>query len=266
MARRRDDRAPGAAHSSRGRSRPIGQVPLVRALSKLSLASRSEARALIAEGRVRIDGRLATDARELVTPERLRIAIDDRLAATAAGHGTRRLIVLHKPRGTITTRRDPEGRPTVFDVMGEAARGLVAVGRLDRATSGLLVLTDDTQLAHRLTDPARGILRRYIVTVRGRLTPDTGRRIEEGLAVRGTRGTVEHLHAAALTIRKASGRETHVIVDLDEGRNREVRRLFEAVGHEVTRLHRIAFGPFTLGTLLPGAWREATAAERAVVP
>jgi 23S rRNA pseudouridine2605 synthase len=162
------------------------------------------------------------------------------------------LLALHKPRGTVTTRRDPEGRKTVFDVVGDDADGLIAVGRLDLASSGLLLLTSDTQLANWLTDPQSAIARRYVVTVRGRLTDEHARAMQTGIA---------GLRASKVTIRKASARETHLIVELTEGRNREIRRLIQSVGHEVTRLLRVAYGPIELGTLQPGEWREISIAE-----
>jgi len=95
-----------------------------------------------------------------------------------------------------------------------------------------------------------------VVTVRGRLEPDVARQLERGIDVRASRGGTERLAAARVDVRKASNRETHLIVELDEGKNREIRRLFEAAGHEVTRLHRVSFGEFELGSLQPGAWRE----------
>jgi 23S rRNA pseudouridine2605 synthase len=228
-------------------SRP-GGVPLARALSKLGLASRSQARVLIEAGRVTIAGRVVRDPARLVHPERAQIQIDGVRAAPARW----RTIVFHKPRGTVTTRRDPEGRPTVFDAIGEDAQALVAVGRLDLATSGLLILTTDTQLANWLTDPAHAIRRRYVVTVRGSLTDDDAAHMIAG---------IEGLRARSVRVRKRSSRETHLIVDLDEGKNREIRRLCEAVGHEVTALKRVAFGPLELGTLPAGQWRDVSRAE-----
>jgi 23S rRNA pseudouridine2605 synthase len=245
----RPDGAPGL--QTRG-------IPLARALSKRGLASRKDARALILAGRVRVNGRLVKDPSLPVTPERARIEIDTLVAPPRAA---RRVIAFHKPRGVVTTRRDPEGRPTVFDVLGDAGIGLVAVGRLDRASTGLLLFTNDTQLAHRLTDPANRVVRRYVATVRGRVDPDTARRLEQGVDVRSSRGSTERLAASRVEIRKASNRETHLIVELTEGKNREVRRLFDAAGHEVTRLHRIAFGEVELGTLQPGQWRDVLMGE-----
>jgi 23S rRNA pseudouridine2605 synthase len=227
-------------------------VPLERALSKIGAASRKEARQLVLDGRVRVDGRVEADPFAHVIPERAAIEIDDaRVRRTAT-----RLIALHKPRGVVTTHRDPEGRRTVFDVLGDAGQGLIAVGRLDRASTGLLLLTNDTKLAAALTDPAKRVVRRYVVTVRGRVETAQARVLEDGLDVSAPGGASEWLGAARVTIRKASGRETHLIVELVEGRNREIRRLFDAIGHEVTRLHRIAYGSVELGDLQPGAWRE----------
>lgn len=227
---------------------PRGRVALERALSKLGLASRTEAQGLIRSGAVTVNGNVVTDPLAASSPERDVI----RIAGRAAEPRVWRTIAFHKPRGCVTTRRDPQGRPTVFDRLGEEGRGLVAVGRLDLATSGLLLLTTDTQLAERLTNPANAVVRRYVVTVRGEVTAEQCAALERGH---------EGMRAASVRIRKRSRRETHLIVELTEGKNREVRRLFASIGHEVTRLLRVAYGPIELGTLQPGAWREITAAE-----
>jgi 23S rRNA pseudouridine2605 synthase len=221
-------------------------------LSKLGFASRTHARVLIAQGRVRVNGSVITDPSARIVPERARIAIDE----IAQTRQERRVLILHKPRGVVTTRRDPEGRRTVFDVLGEAGRGLVAVGRLDRASTGLLVFTNDTAFANWMTDPKNGVRRRYVITIRGRLTPDEAGTIRQGIDVPTSGGKQERLSVSELEIRKTSARETHLIVTLVEGKNREIRRLFKAVGHEVTRLHRVSFGDFQLGALQPGESRE----------
>jgi 23S rRNA pseudouridine2605 synthase len=228
---------------------PRGHVALERALSKLRLASRSEARALIRDGRVTVNGARTDDPLAAVNPDRARIAID---GERRAGARAWRTIAFHKPRGTVTTRRDPEGRTTVFDVLGTAGDGLVAVGRLDFATSGLLLLTTDTQLAERLTNPANREVRRYVVTARGEVTDHACARLTAG---------VGSLRASGVTVRKRSRRETHLIVELTEGRNREIRRLFDAIDRPVTRLLRVAYGPIELGTLQPGEWREVSRDE-----
>jgi len=216
------------------------RVRLNRALSKLGILSRAQATEAIRAGRVRVGGRIIADPAHLVIPERARIALDDAPRVRAAW----RTILFHKPRGVVTTRRDPAGRATVFDVIGDEARGLNAVGRLDRATSGLLLLTTDSQFANWITDPEHGVPRVYVVTTRGRVT-------DADLAAL----------AADVTLRKASGRESHLIVRLTTGKNREVRRLFERIGREVTRLKRVRFGGLELGSLEPGRWRELSAPE-----
>ena len=225
-------------------------------MSKLGLASRTEARQLILDGRVTVNGRVVRHPTTAVALEKARISIDG--AAPAEDRAPRRVLLFHKPRGTVTTRRDPEGRRTVFDVLGDAGRGLVAVGRLDLASTGLLIFTNDTDLANRLTDPAERVPRQYVVTVRGRVTPDTARQLEHGVDVPRARsgGAPETLSASRVEIRKDSNRETHLLVELIEGKNRELRRLFAATGHEPTRIHRIRFGDYELGTLQPGEWRE----------
>jgi 23S rRNA pseudouridine2605 synthase len=223
---------------------------LNRALSKLGILSRARATAAIRAGRVRVDGRVETNPRRLVVPERARLTVDEVEEAARPW----RTLLLHKPRGVVTTSNDPEKRTTVFDLIarqGGDVRGLVAVGRLDLATTGLLLLTTDTQLANRLTDPDYAVPRVYVVTVRGRVTADDAVRLEHGIGRGASRMT-----ASSVTVRKASGRETHLVVELREGRNREVRRLFASIGHDVTRLKRMAFGRLELGDLAPGKWRE----------
>lgn len=229
-------------------------VPLERALSKLGLATRSGARALIVGGRVRVDGRLARDPLAPVVPERIRVAIDGRDTSPPAPA----TIALHKPRGVVTTRRDPEGRRTVYDLLGGFPHHVVPAGRLDFATSGLLLMTNDTRFADWVTDPANAVPRVYLVTVRGRVTDEDVKALERGVSSRD-----ETLRPQRVSIRKASQRETHLVVELVEGKNREIRRLLAAVGREVTRLRRVRFGGLTLGDLAPGAWRTVDAEELA---
>src|SRR4051812_48479430 len=156
-----------------------------------------QATGAIRAGRVSVDGRIVDDPARLVVPERVRILVDGEPRAKASW----RIILLHKPRGVVTTRRDPDGRRTVFDVVGPEADGLNAVGRLDLATSGLLLLTTDTRLAAWITDPSSAVPRVYAVTVRGDVSPET-------LAALG----------AGVTLRKRSRRESHLIVELREGK------------------------------------------------
>lgn len=230
----------------------IARVPLARALSKLGIASRAEAARLIADGRVFVSGHIVTDPRHLVHPERTAIVVDGQAVARAA----RVVIVLHKPRGVVTTRSDPEGRPTAYELVHDAGTHLVPAGRLDLASTGLLIFTNDTRLAHWLTDPQTQLPRVYLVTVRGLVEDETAQRIMRGFAVDG-----EHLQAQRVTVRKRSTRESHLVVELTEGKNREIRRLMDASGHEVTRLARVSFGGLQLGDLPPGRWRTVPEAE-----
>jgi 23S rRNA pseudouridine2605 synthase len=181
-----------------------------------------------------------------VVPERVRIEID----GCEARRPVPVTIALHKPRGVVTTRRDPEGRRTVYDLLGDFAHHVIPVGRLDYATSGLLLLTNDTRLADWLTDPVNQVPRVYLATVRGRVNEEEANELERGIVVGG-----ERLFAQSIDVRKASTRETHLIVELVEGKNREIRRLLAAIGREVTRLRRVQFGGITLDGLAPGSWR-----------
>jgi 23S rRNA pseudouridine2605 synthase len=214
-------------------------------MSKLGVASRREAIALVLAGRVRVNGRIQRDPGRLVVPERITVAIDE----VAANPPPPRTIAFHKPRGVMTTRRDPEGRPTVQALIAGAGDGLSAVGRLDQASTGLLLCTTDTQLAAWLTAPDSAVEREYAVTVRGRVDIADADRLVAGLDIDG-----ERHQAAAVRVRKTSARESHLMVVLTEGKNREIRRLCAAIGHEVTRLHRVRIGGIRLDALAPGAW------------
>lgn len=228
------------------RRRRAGEVALERALSKLGLASRSGAREAVRAGRVTVDGKMVVDPLHSVIPERS----DIRLDGAAGERGERVVIACHKPRGVVVTRSDPEGRPTIFDRIAGLPPGLVAVGRLDLATSGLLLLTNDTRLADWLTDPRNALPRVYLATVRGLVGESAAARMTAGVLDQG-----ETLRAAAVDIRKASNRESHLVLELRQGKNREVRRLCAALGHEVTRLRRVSFANIDLGELAPGEWR-----------
>ncbi|MDO9117961.1 MAG: pseudouridine synthase [Nitrospira sp.] len=223
------------------------RVTLDRLFSKLGLASRTVAQEWIRAGRVRINDRVVRTAKTWVAWPGDCVSLDEQPIQPS----TPRFVLFHKPKSVVTTRQDEKGRTTIFDVLPEELQTLHAVGRLDQATSGLLLLTNDTTLSSFLTDPANRVTRRYLVTVRGEVTEETRQDSLTGLTDEG-----ELLHCEAVTVQKRSGRESHLDVTLTEGKNREIRRLFKALGHEVIRLRRIQFGPFEIGDLPPGAWRE----------
>lgn len=225
----------------------MGQVPLGRALSKLGIMSRSQTTRLIEEGRIAVNGRLIKDPLFLLVPEKARITIDGKPAARAVAC----TVMLYKPRGVITTRSDEKGRKTVYDLLPPHLQHLHPVGRLDMASDGLLLMTTDTQLSNSLTDPDNEIPRIYAVTVTGRTTEEQLKHLSEGIEDKG-----ELLKASTITLRKTSNKESHLIIGLTEGKNREIRRMFEALGSEVTTLKRIAFGKLKLGTLKPGEFQE----------
>jgi 23S rRNA pseudouridine2605 synthase len=253
--------AKGLSRRSDGRggaTADAGKVALVRALSKLGYSSRSQAYELIRTGKVEVNGRVALDPALRVVPGLTRIEV----SGIEVERGPWHCIALNKPRKVVTSRSDPEGRPTVYDLIADVETRVVPVGRLDLASTGLLLMTSDTQLADWLTDPASRIVRRYVVTVRGELSDQSARLLQMGIDDRG-----EILKAESIEILKRSKRETHMIVALTEGKNREIRRMLKAAGHEVTRLKRIAFGGIELGDLAPGKWRNISADEfRAAFP
>jgi 23S rRNA pseudouridine2605 synthase len=218
----------------------------------MGILSRAQATEAILSGRVWVDGRIERRPSALVIPERARVQVDG-VRRSKAGW---RALILHKPRGVLTTRRDPDGRPTVYDVLDEAGHGLNAVGRLDFASSGLLLFTTDTQFANWILDPVNQVPRTYLVNVRGELGPAEAANLLKGVGAGANR-----IRATAVRLLKLSGRESLLSVELREGRNREIRRLFDAIGHEVTRLKRIQFGGLELKQLAPGEWRELGRSE-----
>ncbi|MEC4889777.1 MAG: pseudouridine synthase [Nitrospira sp.] len=218
-----------------------------RLLSKLGIASRGTSQEWVRAGRVQINGRVVRDPATWVLWPKDAISVDDRPIQDSA----KRFLLFHKPKGVITTHSDEKARKTIFDVLPADLGYLHAVGRLDQATSGLLLLTNDSVLSSYLTDPANKVMRTYLVSVRGEFTEAQANDATVGVVDNG-----ERLQCHSVKIQKSSGRESHLEVVLVQGKNREIRRLFLALGHEVTRLRRIQYGPFTLEDLPPGAWRE----------
>ena len=226
-----------------------------RALARAGIASRRAAEELVAAGRVTVNGAPARVGQS-VDPDRDRIAVDGH--AVGRPDAKRHWIVLNKPRAVLTTRSDPEGRETVFDYV-EDAPGLTYVGRLDFMTEGVLLLTTDGDAAHRLTHPSREVERTYLATVRGNAS-DAAREARRGVELEDGIVRVIDVHAEPIGSRRWTFEVT-----IAEGRNREVRRLCEALGLDVERLVRTRFGPVKLGTLPSGETRALTPKERQVI-
>jgi len=219
---------------------------LNRFLARRGVASRRAADELIAAGRVTVNGEVGRVGAQ-VTPARDRVRVDDVDVASVAA----RTLVLNKPAGVITTRRDPGRRPTVMELV-PAIPGLVPVGRLDADTRGLLLLTTDGELAHRVAHPRHGLRKRYIATVQPRPSAAQLRRLTDGV-------TLDDGRARAVSADRGPGGTLEVV--MAEGRKREVRRLCAAVGLDVRDLVRVALGPLTLEDLAEGSARDLTAAE-----
>jgi 23S rRNA pseudouridine2605 synthase len=219
-------------------------------LARAGVASRREAEKLIAERRIRLANRVVESPATFVRPGD-RVTLDQKPVASPA---RTRLFRYHKPAGLVTTHRDPQGRPTVFENLPAGLPRLVSVGRLDLNSEGLLLLTNDGALARRLELPANGWLRRYRVRVHGPVDERAFAALAQGVTVDGVRyGPIE----AGLDSRK--GANAWLTVSLQEGRNREVRRVLAHLGLAVTRLIRVAYGPFQLGALPRGAAEEVNA-------
>ena len=223
---------------------------LQRALARAGVASRRAAEELISAGRVTVNGAAAVLG-QTVDPARDRILLD---GAPVAAPAAAVWIVLHKPSGVMTTRDDPEGRKTVFDLVDDQP-GLTYVGRLDYMTEGVLLLTTDGEGAHRLTHPSREVERTYVALVRGN-APAAVKAVRQGVELED--GIVRAVSAEAYAL---GGRRWEFELTLTEGRTREVRRICEVLGLEVERLMRVRFGPIRLGDLAPGASRPLTATE-----
>ncbi len=204
---------------------------------------------------MRINGRTVTALGTLVAPGDL-VEVDGSVVAPPS---ELTYLLLHKPIGVVTTMSDPQGRRTVADFIPGGPR-VVPVGRLDYSTSGVLLLTDDGELAHRLLHPRFGVEKTYRAAIAGRLTPDEVRRLQHGVQL-------DDVRAAGASVRiVAAGRDRSIVeLTIHEGRNRQVRRMFEALGHRVLELARTRFGPLRLGTLAPGEVRPLAPKERAAL-
>ena len=233
---------------------------LNRFLARSGVASRRGADELIAAGSVLVNGERPPPSGVLVDPDRDTVTIDGRIVKPRTRH---RYLMLNKPVGVITTARDEAARTTVLGVVGEeglAGHRLFPVGRLDADTSGLLVLTDDGELAFRLTHPRYKVAKEYIAVVAGSPSASDLESMRTGLQLEDGKTQPAEVEVVGFDPAAGTGR-TEVRVVIREGRHRQVRRMLQAVGHKVQSLRRIGFGPLKLGRLKVGDWRVLSEGE-----
>lgn len=252
-------------------------IRLQKAMAEAGVASRRDCEALIEEGRVHVNGELVRELPAWVDPAQDRIEVDGEEIArprkTSRRSAAKTYIMLNKPRGVISTTDDPEGRRSVTDLIDlPGHHRLFPVGRLDADSTGLILLTDDGELANRLTHPRYGIAKQYQVAVRGKLGPEDMTRMRQGLflahrdpdAPRGTKvkkAAVEHVRIVSYEQDRTRGDRTTLAITLREGQNREIRRLLARLGYKVRKLKRVGIGPLQLKSIRPGAWRPLTTSE-----
>jgi 23S rRNA pseudouridine2605 synthase len=233
-----------------------GPLSLARALSKFGVCSRSEAKRRILEGRVELNGAVCRSPELRIDARRDRVRVD---GVPASDHVARVVIALHKPTGCVTTRHDPAGRPTVYDLLGDHEGYVFPVGRLDQDSSGLLVFTNDHRLGHRLTDPGHHVPKAYHVRVQGVPSDEALAALRRGVVLPPENVATKPARVKVLGARREGG--TWLEIVLGEGRNRQVRRMCSAVGHEVEELVRVRIGALDLAGLAPGEWRTLAPEE-----
>ena len=237
---------------------PTDLVPrygLARVLSKLGLCSRTQAQALVRTGRVRVNDKIVCDPESPTDAQRDRIALDGEAIAAVE----KVYVMLNKPRGYVTTTSDEQGRDTVYTLLQDGLfPWLAPVGRLDKASEGLLLFSNDSVWASRLTDPASHLDKTYHVQIDALPDDDLLQRLRIGVD-----GGGERLSAKSVRELRRGGKNAWLEIVLDEGRNRQIRRLLAALDIEVLRLVRVAIGPLLLGDLAQGKWRVLTTQESA---
>ena len=236
--------------TAKSKKRPL--KTLERVLSKAGLGSRVEARRWVHAGRVKVNGTIVRDPDRWLDMERDRVRVDDKPLVARE----RMYLLLYKPTGYLTTYKDPQGRPTVYDLIRDVGTYLSPVGRLDLDTSGLLLMTNDNRFAERVTNPESHVPKTYLVKASEVLTDEQLQQLRDGvtLADGPTRPTT-------VTRLRDSAKYTHFEITLTEGRNRQVRRMVEVLGARVLKLVRVKIGAIGIGALPIGKWRRLTRAE-----
>ena len=232
---------------------PTNTVRLQKAIADAGAASRRRAEELIAGGRVKVDGVVVTEMGVQVDPSKQKIQVDGKALKEV---GKRRYVALHKPEGYVSTVSDPHAQKKVVDLVEIPGTRLKPAGRLDADSEGLILLSDDGDFIYKVTHPSQSMGKTYIVTVEGSPDSDTLNRLARGLTLAGeTRRTAK---AQVTKLGRSSKGFTRLEIIIHEGRNRQIRRMMDTVGHPVTRLVRVQVGPVLIGNLEPGQWRELT--------
>jgi 23S rRNA pseudouridine2605 synthase len=234
-------------------NRPDEGVRLQKVLAAAGLGSRRACEQLIEAGRVEVDGKKVREQGMRVDPDSAVIKVDGLRIASASDHV---YLVLNKPKGVVSTMSDPEGRPSLAEYVADRSVRLFNVGRLDVDTEGLIMLTNDGDLAHRLAHPSFGVEKTYLAEIVGPVARDVGRRLRDGIELDD--GLVQ---ADSFKLVSTVGNRVMVEVSLHEGRKHVVRRMLSEVGHPVSRLIRTQVGPITLGNLKPGKHRRLSQQE-----
>jgi pseudouridine synthase len=225
---------------------------LDRVISKAGLGSRTDARKWIAAGAVSVNGKVIRTPDHWVDLQRDRVRLNGKPLRPLK----RIYLLLYKPKGYITSYKDPQGRPTVYDLLKDVHQWIAPVGRLDQDTSGLLILTNDNDFADFLTDPEHHVPKTYLVKTSSRLDENALQRLREGIELDD--GATR---PATVALLRESASASFLEITITEGRNRQVRRMIEAVGSRVRKLARTGIGPVQIGALEIGKWRELTPAE-----
>ena len=228
-------------------------IRLQRVLASAGMGSRRACELLIEEGRVEVDGKPVRVQGMRVNPGQAVIKVDGLRIASAADHV---YLLLNKPKGVVSTMSDPEGRPSLQDYVGDRNARLFHVGRLDADTEGLILLTNDGDLAHRLSHPSFGVQKTYLAEVTGPIARDVGKRLKAGIELEDGLVSIDSFRLVSQV-----GSRVMVEVSLHEGRKHVVRRMLAEVGHPVTQLVRTDLGPISLGHLKPGKQRKLSQQE-----
>ncbi len=235
----------------------MNEMRLQRFLARAGVASRRASEELITSGRVTVNGQVVRELGTKVDADKDAVAFDGKAVVLEASHVT---IMLNKPCGYITTMKDERGRASVAELIPlDEYPALFPIGRLDKDTSGLLLFTDDGELGDKLLHPRHHIGKTYLATIQGSPTDEEIERLRTGIELDG------RMTAPAECELLAKGRLSEVRIQIFEGRNRQVRRMFEAIGHPVVKLERVAIGDLSLGKLERGTWRQLTADDFAAL-